>query len=128
MSVLKVIVIVAIAGIFLFAVALYFALSPTIRDVSDHTALKPLLNKKLTVKRSSAVYYCEGAEYRFIQNVLLENREQYPWKKTHEVKPGTSMTVLKFKTYKNATSGFTHLYALARLQLASDEKIDVEYD
>jgi len=53
MSVSRVIGIVFIAGIILFLAALYLAVTPTIKDVSDNVALKKYLNKKLVTKRNA---------------------------------------------------------------------------
>jgi hypothetical protein len=105
---------------------LYLSLSPTIRDVSNRPSLKPLLNKPLTTKRNANIFYCEGAEYSFIPNSLREN-DSAPCEKKYEAPAGTPITVKKFKTYKNPVSGFTHLFALAEVQLRTG-KVEVEYN
>jgi hypothetical protein len=127
MSILKIVGIIAIGLLALFILLMYIALSPTIRNVSDNASLKKLLNKPLTIKRDAIIYYCEGSYYSFVQYSLIEDRA-YPCVKKYEIPPGTTMIIQKFKTYKNAVSGFTHLYALAEVQLGTGEKLKVEYD
>ena len=75
MSVGRIILAVFIVGVFLFAVAMYLALTPSIKDVSDNVALKKYLNKTLTIKRNALVTICEEADYNFIPNVLTEEAQ-----------------------------------------------------
>jgi hypothetical protein len=127
MSTSKIVVIVIITTIILFALLIYMALSPTIRDVSHHAALRPFLNKQLTLKRNAILFYCEGIEYRFIQHALREEPD-YPCEKKQQLSTGKEIVLQKFKTYKNASSGFTHLYALGTLVAETGETIPFEYD
>lgn len=127
MSVVKIVIITTIIAVVLLASLLYLALAPTVKDVSERWELKPLLNKPLTLSRSGVLYYCHEADYNFRQHVLTEY-DDYPCQKKYDVPSGSLLTINQFKTYKNATSGFTDLYALAVVELPSGEKVEVEYN
>jgi hypothetical protein len=59
---------------------------------------------------------------------VLQENEQNGCTKKFEIPIGTAMNIQEFKTYKSPVSGFTHLFALGDVYLASGEKVTVEYD
>ena len=114
-------------GICLFLVMLYLALKPTVRNVSDNVALKKYLNKRLVTKRNALVVKCESQDYNFTEHVLVEDG-QSPCRLRYDVPAGSSFVITEFKTYKNANSGFTYLYAIGEVQTGSGKKVAVEYN
>src|SRR5687767_13988000 len=106
MPVFRIAVIVILAGIVVFGLMLYFALTPTIRDISDREVFERFLKSPLRLQRQALIYYCEGAEFSFVQHSLREQRD-YPCERRYEVAAGTPITIHEIKTYKNASSGFT---------------------
>lgn len=127
MSILKIVIIVTVTGVVLFALLLFYTLWPTIRNVSDNKALNPFLHKSLTLKRKAFLHLAEKPESAFLKNVLNE-REDYPGVVIAELKPGTLIVISEFKTFKNNVSGFTELYAIGELTTPANEKIEFEND
>lgn len=127
MSLLKIIIIGLIACFTLFALLLYYTLSPTIRNVSSYKQLTPFLNKPLRLERKALIYYLEEGQYRFYPHLLSENFTD-PWEKQYELAAGSLVILKEFKTYKNAVSGFTHLYALGEYTAPAGQKIAFAYD
>jgi hypothetical protein len=127
MSVGKIIGFLFFIGICLFAVMLYLALSPTIRNVSDNVALKKYLHRPLVTKRNAVVVKCESTDYNFTEHVLVESNDT-SCKLRYDIPAGSELVIKEFKTYKNANSGFTYLYAIAEVTASTGEKILVEYN
>jgi hypothetical protein len=126
MGISKVILIVIGSGLFLFIGLLVYTLSPTIRNVSDKSFLRDLLNRPLTLKRNASIYFCKSG-YDFKQLVLSETRPEESELK-YEVPAGSIIKIQKFKTYKSgAGSGFSYLFALGEFTTLDDEKVEFEY-
>ncbi len=127
MSIFKILLLVLVVGILLFALLLFYTLSPTIRNVSHKRQLKVFLNKPLKLERKAVIYLMEQGQYRFSPHLLSENL-MHPWQKQQELAAGSRLIIHAFKTYKNAVSGFTHLYALGEVTTAGCQQVTFEYD
>lgn len=127
MSFVKMLITVVITGLILFVLMMVFALTPTVRNVSDHRELQNFLNKPLRVDRPAYIYLMEEGQYELHRNLLSEELT-IAGEKKYELIPGSLIKVKQFKTYKSPVAGFTHLYAIGSFESTSGEQIDFVYD
>jgi hypothetical protein len=124
---LKMLLLIVLTCLVLFALLLVYALSPAIRNVTGKKVLQPFVNTPLSLQRTGYLYKLEQGQYDFYPISLSENVQQAV-RKSYALPVGTSLRIKQFKTYKNAVSGFTHLYALGQVTTATGEKVAFQYD
>jgi len=128
MSLTKIIVIVIISGIILFASLLVYALWPKIRDISDQKRLTRFVNTPLIIRTAAFIYKSDKGSYRFSEHVMSQ-MDQYESEKKYDLPVGSVITIQKIKTYRNdAGSGYTDVFALGEFITLKGEKIEFEYD
>lgn len=114
-------------GVLIFIGMLVYLFIPTIKNVSEYSFLKPLLNKPLTLKTESAIYLLDKGSYRFEPNTLYPDQNM-GFEKKLDLPVGSTVMIKEFKTYRsNIGSGFTNLFVLGEFVPSSGEKIKFEY-
>ncbi len=127
MSTLKLIFVIIISAAVLLILLIIYALSPTVRNVSDAPPLKPYL-KQLKTKRVTYLNTYEKGQYDFVEN-QLHARPDYPGRRIAGLPAGTVLSIHKFKTYtNNLGAGFTYLYALGDVTTAGGRTFSFEYN
>ncbi len=128
MNIFKVIAIVVVSGVVLLTVLIIYSLSPTIKNVSDEAPLKPYLNKLLTLKKNSYITKVEKGQYDLLDQLLVTD-STYPGVKIAQLANGSTIVINEFKTYTdNLGAGFTHLYAIGKVDDINGKEINFEYN
>jgi hypothetical protein len=127
MSLSKVILILVLSGLGLFILFLYLALSPTIRNVSNHDALKSLIDVPLSTQSTVYLHQCDNGTYRFVPVVLSE--DSTICQRILNIPVNSKIQIKKINSYRNnAGSGFTNLFVLGEYISPEGKSFDFEYD
>ena len=128
MSLSKVILILAISGLGLFALLLFYTLSPTIRNVSQNIAFKHFMNTQVESKTTLYLHQCDKGSYRFISTVISKDSITI-CNRLFDLPEGSIFLIKEIKKYTNNTgSGITSLFVLGECTSPEGNKVNFEFD
>lgn len=128
MSLTKVIVILVLSGLGLFALLLFYALSPSIRNVSDNMAFKDFINMEVRSQTAMYLHQCDKGSYRFISTVISKDSVTI-CKPSFNLPIGSFFLIKEIKKYtNNVGSGTTSLFVLGECASPQGNKMEFEFD
>jgi len=128
MSLSKVILILVISGLGLFALLLFYTLSPTIRNVSQNIAFKHFMNTQVKSKITLYLHQCDKGSYRFISSVISKDSVTI-CNRSFDLPEGSVFIIKEIKKYtNNGGSGITSLFVLGECTSPEGNKVDFEFD